>query len=114
MVACADGRVVGFIAWRDGGEWHDSGYLSWLYIDPPHHRCGIGDRLMAHAMTALGDQAWTLARQGNEPAINLYRKHGLQIVRTRPAEAAGFTYTEVRMALPSSRKFDADAPNFGA
>lgn len=113
MVACVDGRVVGFVAWRDRGEWRDSGYLSWLYVDPAYHRRGIGDRLMAEAMAALGDQAWTLAKQGNAPALNLYQKHGMQIVKSRPSAAWGYPYTELRLALPTSRKFDPDVPNFG-
>ena len=113
MVACVDGRVVGFVAWRDRGEWRKSGYLSWLYVAPDYHGRGVGDRLMAEAMDALGEQAWTLAKQGNDPAINHYRKHGMQIVRTRPAESWGYPHTEVRMALPTSRKADPDVPNFG-
>ena len=114
LVATVNSKVVGFIAWRDQGEWRDSGYLSWLYIDPAYHRRGIGDRLMAQAMAALGDQAWTLARDGNDPAINLYRTHGLQIVRSRSADAWGYRHTELRMALPTSRKFDSEASTFGA
>jgi len=112
-VACVDGRVVGFVAWRDRGEWRDSGYLSWLYVDPAYHRRGIGDRLMAEAMRALGEQAWTLTRQGNDPAICLYRKYGMQIVRSRPAQTWGYPHIELRLALPTSRKYDPDVPNFG-
>ena len=113
MVASADGRIVGFVAWRDRSEWRGSGYLSWLYVEPAHHRRGIGSRLMAQAMDALGDQAWTLAKQGNDPAINLYQKHGLRIVRSRPAQTWGYPHTELRLALPTSRKADPDVPNFG-
>jgi ribosomal protein S18 acetylase RimI-like enzyme len=114
LVACVDGRVIGFVAWRDRGEWVDSGYLSWLYVDPAYHRRGIGDRLMRHAMKALGDQAWTLTRQGNEPAIGLYRKHGMRFVTSRLADTWGHPHTEIRLALPTSRKSDPGAPNFGA
>ncbi len=113
MVACADDRVVGLVAWRDRGEWRDSGYLSWLYVDPAFHRHGIGTRLLAEAMSALDDQAWTLTKLGNDPAINLYLKHGMQIVRSHPADTGGFPHTEVRLALPTSRKFDPDVPSFG-
>lgn len=114
MVACLDDIVVGFVAWRDRGEWRGSGYLSWLYVDPAFHRRGIGTGLLAEAMAALGDQAWTLTKLGNEPAITLYVNHGMQIVRSTPADAWGFSCTELRLALPTSRKFDPDAPNFGA
>lgn len=113
-VACLGGQVVGFVASRDRGEWRDSGYLSWLYVDPACHRRGIGERLLRRAMEALGDQAWTLAKQGNDPAIRLYERHGMQIVKARRVEALGYPYTEIRLALPTSRKSDPDAPNFGA
>lgn len=113
MVACVDDRVVGFVAWRDRGEWRGSGYLSWLCVDPAFHRRGISNRLMAEGMAALGDQAWTLTKLGNIPAISLYEKHGMQIVRSRPADTWGFPYTELRLSLPTSRKFDPGVPNFG-
>ena len=113
LVACLDGRVVGFVAWRDRGEWKDSGYLSWLYVDPAYHRRGIGDRLLGRAMEALGDQAWTLAKRGNDPSIRLYEKHGMCVVKSRPAESWGYPHVELRMALPTSRKSDPAAPNFG-
>jgi len=113
MVACMDDRVVGFVAWRDLSEWRGSGYLSWLYVHPAFHRRGIGNRMLAEAMAALGDQAWTLTKLGNEPAINLYLKHRMQIVRSRPADTWGYPYTELRLALPTSQKSDPEVPDFG-
>ena len=87
--------------------------MSWLYVDPAYQRRGIGDRLMGEAMAALGGQAWTLTRLGNAPAISLYQKHGMQIVKSRLSDTWGDAYTELRLALPTSRKFDPDVPNFG-
>lgn len=114
VVACVGRRVVGFAGWRDRGEWRDSGYLSWLYVDPAYHRRGIGDLLLTAAIKALGEQAWTLTKLGNDPAVHLYLKHGMQLVRSRPADTRGYTHTELRLALPTSRKIDPDVPNFGA
>ena len=114
LVACIDTSIVGFVAWRDRGEWRGSGYLSWLYVDPEFHRRGIGHQLMTEAMAALGPQTWTLVRLGNDPAISLYREHGMEIVISRPPEMTGSAHTELRMALPTSRKFDPKVPNFGA
>ena len=114
LLACLDGVVVGFVAWRDRGEWQGSGYLSWLYVDPAHHRRGIGDQLLTRAMASLGREAWTLTKFGNDPAIHLYQKHGMEIVKSRPAESWGYPHTELRLALPTIRKFDPDVPNFGA
>ncbi|MBT6146472.1 MAG: GNAT family N-acetyltransferase [Gemmatimonadetes bacterium] len=114
LLACLDGKVVGFVAWRDRGSWHNSGYLSWLYVEPAHHRRGIGDQLLQRAMTSLGPEAWTLTKLGNDPAISLYQKHGMAIVKTRAAGSGVYAHTELRLALPTSRKFDPEAPNFGA
>ncbi len=104
-VACDGTRIAGFVAWRDRGEWQGSGYLSWLYVTPRYHRQGIGTRLLNEAWPYLGAQAWTLAKPGNAPAIALYKKFGMQIVC---GDASN-----VRLALPSSTKYDPDVPNFG-
>lgn len=114
LVARLERRIVGFVAWRDRGEWRGSGYLSWLYVDPEFHRRGIGNQLMTEAMVALGPQAWTLVRLGNDPAISLYKGHGMEIVLSRPPELTGYPHTELRMALPTSPKFDPNVPSFGA
>lgn len=113
-VAVIEGDEVRFVGWRDRGEWVSSGYLSHLYVDPAHVRRGIGEGLLTPAMDALGSEAWTLVRHGNDPAIRLYEKHGMEIVRSYPAEAWGYPYVELRMALPTSRKRDPEAPNFGS
>ena len=107
-VACIDSQIVGFVAWREGG------YLSWLYISPEHQRCGIGSRLLEEAMTHLGKQAWTLTKGGNDPAITLYQKYGMEIVISYSSETWGYPQTELRLALPTSRKYDPNVPNFGA
>lgn len=113
LVACVDGEVVGFVAWREHGEWRESGYLSFLYVDPAQQRRGIGDRLLTGAMAALGEQAWTLAKAGNDPAVDLYLAHGMEIVKSRSAGTLGHSYTELRLALQTSRKFDPNVPDFG-
>lgn len=110
IVAWVDRRRVGFAAWRDRGEWEGGGYLSFLYVHPDWHRRGIGDQLLKRALEALGPQAWTLTPAGNLPAIKLYQKHGMQIVK---APAPGNTHCNVRLALPTSRKSDPCVPDFG-
>ena len=100
-------QTVGFVAWRDQGEWRDSGYLSYLYVDPAYHRHGIGTRLLNEAAPYLGDQAWTLAKPENQAAVSLYRKFGMETVNRRDTRCG------IRLALPSSMKFEPDIQNFG-
>ena len=106
-VGCFGRQTVGFVAWRDQGEWRDSGYLSYLYVDPAYHRHGIGTRLLNEAVPYLGDQAWTLAKPENQAAVSLYRKFGMETVNHRDTRCG------IRLALFSSKKFDPDVPNFG-
>lgn len=55
------------------------------------------------AMARLGPEAWTLTKLGNDPAINLYRKHGMEIVKSRRVETGDHPHTELRLALPTSK-----------
>ncbi len=107
LVACLENRIVGFVAWREGG------FLPWLYVDPKHQGQGVGTQLLRDAMDSIGPEAWTLAKAGNNPAISLYLKHGMEIVMTRDAENWGFSHPEHRLALPTSRKHDPSVPSFG-
>ncbi len=85
--------------------WQGSGYLSWLYVAPLYHRQGIGTRLRRKAWPHLGTQAWTLVKPENAPAILLYKKFGMHSVCSDASN--------IRLALPSSTKFDPSVPNFG-
>ena len=107
LVACLENRLIGFVAWREGG------FLSWLYVHPKHQQHGVGTQLLRDAIDTIGPEAWTLAKSGNDPAISLYQKHGMEIVMTRDAENWGFSHPEHRLALPTSRKYDPSVPSFG-
>lgn len=74
----------------------------------------ITELLRDPAMSHLGSQAWTLTKGGNDPAIALYEKHGMEVVLSYPKEIGGYAHTELRLALPTSRKSDPKIPNFGA
>lgn len=101
-VACVKGAVVGFVSWNVD-------YLSWLYVDPAAQRLGIGGRLLDHALGHIGPGAWTNMIAGNEPALALYRRAGLEIVWTRPGDCDGYPCQSVRLALPTSRMRNPDA-----
>src|SRR4029079_13305981 len=82
LVACMDGRVVGFISWNGA-------YITWMYVGPALHRRGIGRQLLAQAMRRIGPQAWTNAIGGNAPALALYLSMGFELVWVRPSDCDG-------------------------
>lgn len=94
-IACLDDTVVGFVAWNDS-------YITWLYVEPGVQRRGIGWLLLQHALQQIGPEAWTNAIAGNEPALALYRRAGLEVVETWPSDCDGYACEVMRLALPSS------------
>jgi ribosomal protein S18 acetylase RimI-like enzyme len=101
-VACVGDRVAGFVSWNGG-------YISWLYVDPDAQRRGIGRRLLQHALQQIGPEAWTNMIAGNEPAMALYRRAGLEVVSTRPSDCDGYPCQAMRLSLPTSRMRDPNA-----
>lgn len=94
-VACADERIVGFVAAHDDE-------ITWLYVDPGYYRRGIGRRLLEHAVAQCGPTVGTEALAGNAAAIALYRSMGFEIVETRTGRLSGnerFPATGVSMRL---------------
>jgi putative acetyltransferase len=73
-VAEHDGELVGLCAFRDG--WVDH-----LYVDPAHHRGGVGAALLQKAKDANERlQLWTFQR--NENALRFYESQGFRLVQT--------------------------------
>jgi len=76
--------VVGFAVVRQVG---DDGELLQIAVDKAARRKGVGDSLMVAvleyaAKNALGS-VFLEVREGNEAAVQLYRKHGFESVRVR-------------------------------
>lgn len=73
-VAEVDGQLAGFLAVHD--EW-----LEHLYVDPAHHRRGVGSALLAQAqqLRPAGFRLWVFQR--NAQARRFYERHGLNLVR---------------------------------
>lgn len=99
LVACLAEEVVGFASWNGP-------YISWLYVDPAVQRSGIGRQLLQAALQGAGDQAWTNMLAGNDAALSLYLKAGMEVVWTRPSECDGFPCHAMRLALPTSWMHD--------
>src|SRR4051812_22399448 len=81
-VATQDELVVGFVALRDDE-------ITWLYVDPSHHRRGIGRALFVHAVDRCGPTARVETLAGNEPALALYLAEGFDLVETNTGRLAG-------------------------
>jgi ribosomal protein S18 acetylase RimI-like enzyme len=81
-VASDDDRLVGFVAVR-GDE------ITWLYVDPAHHRRGVGRALLADAVERCGQVARTETLVGNEPALELYLSEGFEVVEISSGRLTG-------------------------
>ncbi len=74
-------EIVGFL-----GFWMlvDEAHISTLAVHPNHRRKGIGGELLLEAIreaVTMGAEIVTLeVRQSNQSAINLYHKHGFDVV----------------------------------
>ena len=76
MVAERDGMPVGFAVVQDG-------WLEHLWIDPPHHRRGIGSKLLAWARAEAPGDLRLYVFTHNARAIAFYKAHGaVQIAAT--------------------------------
>ena len=81
-VATNDDRVVGFVAVHDCE-------ITWLYVDPAHHRRGIGRALLCHALDRCGRPARVETLVCNEPALALYLSEGFEVVETKTGRLTG-------------------------
>jgi ribosomal protein S18 acetylase RimI-like enzyme len=98
LVACldADGQhVEAFVSIKPPE-------LTWLYVDPAHHRRGIGRMLVNHVLPALGPDAFLLCTEESPAAPALYRSCGFVLAARFPGEAHGHRCTCLRMCLPTS------------
>jgi ribosomal-protein-alanine N-acetyltransferase len=93
LVAEVNGRAAGYVMCRieygfsELRRFHMTrkGHVVSLAVMPDYRRMGIGEALMMEAMKALSkygaEECFLEVRVTNEPAINLYRKLGMEIVR---------------------------------
>jgi len=96
-VAEVEGSIVGYVMTRV--EYGTSilhpykltrrGHIVSIAVLPPYRRKGIGTSLLRHALHSLRydygcEEAYLEVRVSNEPAINMYKKLGFQIVKTIP------------------------------
>jgi ribosomal-protein-alanine N-acetyltransferase len=96
VVAEAQGRLVGYVMCRAESGFSDfvrmrpvrKGHIVSVAVIPEYRRLGIAKSLMSSAITALStyecSEVFVEVRVTNEPAIQLYRKLGFEMVRRVP------------------------------
>ncbi len=84
LAAEEDGKVLGYVGMMTV---LDEGYISNVAVDPAVRRQGIGDLLIEELLARAEIRALSFVtlevREHNEPAIELYRKHGFVPVGLR-------------------------------
>jgi ribosomal protein S18 acetylase RimI-like enzyme len=81
-VAEVGGAVAGFVAFDDDE-------VTWLYVDPRHHRQGVGRALLRQAIAAAGSRVEVTVLDGNPAALALYLSEGFTITETRTGPLVG-------------------------
>jgi len=83
-IAEADGEIVGFIDLWTIHDFCHGGKLSYiqnLYVAPKYRRLGVGSKLLQKVIERAEEggalEIHVVTKFDNEPAIRLYKKHGL-------------------------------------
>lgn len=95
VVAEADGVIAGVAAYTD--KW-----LEQLYVDPAHHRKGIGMALLTHVMRdrPQGLDLWVF--QSNAPARDLYESQGFRCVELTDGQSNEEKCPDARYSWPGN------------
>lgn len=99
VVAELDGTVAGYATVVDQGR---QSLLDGLYVDPVHHRQGIGTMLLQHSERIATNSLylWVVA---HAPARSFYKKHGYAETSSEPQTipiVGGYTMKLVEMRRP--------------
>ncbi len=95
VVAKADGIIAGVAAYTDT-------WLEQLYVDPAHHRKGIGLTLLEHVMHKCpgGLELWVF--QSNAPARRLYESRGFRCVELTDGQSNEEKCPDARYSWPGN------------
>lgn len=92
IVAEKDGKIVGYVMCRVergfssfGMRIVKKGHIVSLAVMPEHRRKKVGEKLLTEALKGLKSydvgEVYLEVRVSNEPAINLYKKFGFEVVK---------------------------------
>lgn len=77
-----NGHMIGFVA-GDPGPQEQIGWIATIGVLPSHRRRGIGEALLTACEAEMGLPRVRLSvRAENESAIQMYKKHGYQVIDT--------------------------------
>jgi putative acetyltransferase len=85
--------VVGFLAYTPG-------CIEGLFIDPLHHRRGLGRFLVAHAQGLARGPLRLDVNEGNPGAIGFYRSQGFIVVGRSVTDSEGRSFPVLHMERP--------------
>lgn len=85
LMAVVDGSLTGFVSW-----WPPENFIHNLFVAPEFQGRGIGQSLLAAALTQIGRPATLKCVQQNEPAIQFYRRLGWEIAGEGATDGVGY------------------------
>ncbi len=84
FAAIVDGVLAGYLLLYHAGP---EAHILNLAIDPGRRRHGLGSRLLSHAVAEMKrrgiEEFYLEVREGNGPAIGLYRSNGFEVIGKR-------------------------------
>ena len=92
LVACMEGRIVGFINLLNDGQ------LDCLYVHPEHQRQGIASALLKKLEARAREASHILLRtEASITALPFFRKHGFMLVREQDVAFGDETFRNFMM-----------------
>lgn len=95
VVAEVDGVIAGVAAYTDT-------WLEQLYVDPTHHRKGIGLALLTHVMRDRPKSLDLWVFQSNAPARALYESQGFRCVELTDGQSNEEKCPDARYSWPGN------------
>jgi len=97
VAADEDGEIRGFVGTADGK-------VEMLFVAPRWRGCGVGSRLLQHAVTRMNAELVDVNEQ-NPEAVGFYRRMGFEIAGRSPVDAQGRPFPLLHMRLANKHEY---------
>jgi putative acetyltransferase len=94
VLECGTGVPIGFLGFAGRA-------IEGLFVDPDHHRRGVGKQLVAHAQSLTSCPLVVEVNEQNEPARWFYAALGFVVIKGSSTDAAGRPFATVLMGRPA-------------